>query len=442
MWNKIKSDLSLQIILSVVLAATIFAPIGSSSLADNEIILWINQNIFSLGGDLFMNALKMLILPLVVCGLLTGIVSMSDVSKMKSLAIGTVGLYLMTTVIALVGALTLASLYSSLIGFGSVDTSGVEAAVTTSSEGLAAMVANIIPSNIVIAMYDGNMLAVIFVVVLFSIATVTVSPAIRETVASGADNANEIVLKATGIIMSFAPYGIFCLMAKTFIANGVDTMLPLLGYVIVLVSMLLLHIVVTYGAVVKFVAGVSPKMFFSKMKEIWVFAFSTGSSSATIPVTMKVVEKRMGVSSSSASFTIPLGATINMDGTACMQGIATIFVAAIYGIDLTFAALATVVVTATMASIGTAGTRGAGIIMLSMVFSQVGLPLEGIALLMSIDPILDMLRTATNVTGDSAVTLAVASRNGSLDKEVFNTPLKQQLDAEDIEEKGVKAASA
>lgn len=202
---------------------------------------------------------------------------------------------------------------------------------------------------------------------------------------------------------------------------------------VVLLTVLLLHMFLTYGAIVKFIGGLSPVTFFSKMREIWVFGFSTGSSSATIPVTLKTAEKRMGVSSSSASFTVPLGATINMDGTAVMQGIATIFIAAIYGVDLTMGQLTTVVITATLASIGTAGVRGAGIVMLAMVFQQVGLPLEGIALLMAVDPILDMVRTAVNLTGDTAVTATVANRNGMLDKAVFDTPVDMQIDAEQSE---------
>lgn len=433
MFEKIKQDLSLQIVLAVILSAIIFIPIGSSSMAEASWVQWLSGNVFELLGSLFMNALKMLILPLVIMGLLTGIVNMSDLSKMKSLALWSVGLYLITTMVALVGALSMAIGFDALFGFDEImaGTQATVAEVNTDNGGLAAMFASIVPSNVISAMYDGNMLGVIFFIVLLGIATVSTSENIRSAVASGADKANEIVLTMTTLVMKFAPIGIFGLMAKTFINNGVDTLMPLLSYVLVLLCMLILHCFVTYGVIVKLVGGLNPFTFFSKMREIWLFGFSTGSSSATIPVTLKTVEKRMGVQSSSASFTIPLGATINMDGTAVMQGIATIFIAAIYGIDLTFAALTTVVVTATMASIGTAGVRG--LIMLSMVFSQVGLPAEGIALLMAVDPILDMVRTAVNLTGDAAVTVSVANRNNMLDKTVFDTPISDLLEKEEQE---------
>lgn len=425
MIQKIKADLSLQIVTAVLLAAFIFIPVGSTSLAQNDAILWLSTNVFALGGSLFMNGLKMLIIPLVIGGLLTGIVGMSDLGKMKNLALGTIGLYLMTTIIALAGALGLSLLFDSVIGFGQVmDLPASGAVEVKDTGGLASMFANVIPENIVVALVENNMLGVIFFVVMFGIAAVQVSEDTRLAVSDAANKFNDIVLRLTTMIMKFAPFGIFFLMANTFIKNGVQTLLPLIGYVAVLLTMLLLHCFITYGAIVKFIGGLNPAMFFSKMREIWLFGFSTGSSSATIPVTMETAEKRMGVQPSSASFTIPLGATINMDGTACMQGAATIFVASIYGIDLTMAALLTVVVTATMASIGTAGVRGAGIVMLSMVFHQVGLPIEGIALLLAVDPILDMIRTAVNLTGDTAVTVAVAKRNNMLDEDVFNTPLE------------------
>lgn len=227
MLAKIRSDLSLQIITAVILSAIIFVPVGSSSLADSSVIQWLSENVFNLGGSLFMNALKMLIIPLVIAGLVTGIVGMSDLSKMKNLALGTVGLYLTTTIVALVGALALAIGFDALIGFGQVDVSGAAApSVNTDSGGLSAMLASIVPSNIIGAMYDGNMLGVIFFVMLFGVATITTSESVRESVASGADKVNDIVLRMTTIVMSFAPYGIFCLMANTFIANGYETLLP------------------------------------------------------------------------------------------------------------------------------------------------------------------------------------------------------------------------
>jgi Na+/H+-dicarboxylate symporter len=227
-------------------------------------------------------------------------------------------------------------------------------------------------------------------------------------------------MKMVNILMNFAPYGVFCLLAKLFFTLDVGALGSLFWYIATLVFVLLLQATFIYGGLVKFVAGLSPLMFFKKMRPALSMGFSTASSNATMPVTMEVAEEKIGIHNSVASFTIPLGATINMDGTAIMQGVATVFIAQIYGIDIGLLGYLTVILTATLASIGTAGVPGVGLITLSMVLQQAGLPVEGVAIILGVDRLLDMIRTAINVTGDAAVSTVVAVREDKLNREVFN----------------------
>jgi len=224
------------------------------------------------------------------------------------------------------------------------------------------------------------------------------------------------------VVMYLAPLGVFALMAKTFAQQGIDLIIPMLGYFGVLVLALLLHVTGTLMLLLKLFGKVNPITFMKKMSTAQVFAFSTSSSNATIPVTLHTVEKRLGVDESIASFTVPFGATINMDGTAIMQGVATVFIANVYGIDLGLMGYLTVIGMSVLASIGTAGVPGVGLIMLAMVFNQVGLPVEGIALIIGVDRLLDMIRTAVNVTGDAAVSTIIARSEKGLDMYVFNNP--------------------
>jgi len=229
-------------------------------------------------------------------------------------------------------------------------------------------------------------------------------------------------MKMVGLIMSFAPYAVFCLLAKAMANLGFDLFLSLVGYVLVLIGVLLLHLFVTLQAVLTFLGRLSPITFLSKMRNVQVFAFSTSSSNATIPVTLRTVTQRLGVDNSVASFSVPFGATINMDGTAIMQGVATVFIANMYNVDLGLTGYLTVILMSVLASIGTAGVPGVGLIMLSMVFAQVGLPLEGIGLILGVDRLLDMVRTAVNVTGDAVVSSVVAKSEGKFDTSVFDDP--------------------
>jgi len=229
-----------------------------------------------------------------------------------------------------------------------------------------------------------------------------------------------VVMKMVEILMALAPYGVFALLARLFSQLGLGAIVDLAAYFFTVLGVLVFHAIVVYGLMLKSLARLSPVRLFEKIRPVWAFAFSTASSGATLPITLNTVERRMGVHNSVAGFTIPLGATVNMDGTAIMQGVATVFIAQVYGVDLSATALLTVIVTATLASVGTAAVPGAGLVTLAMVLAQAGLPVEGIALILGVDRLLDMVRTVVNVTGDVVVTLIVARGEGQFDEEVFN----------------------
>jgi Na+/H+-dicarboxylate symporter len=266
------------------------------------------------------------------------------------------------------------------------------------------------------------MLQVIFFAVLFGL-SITLIGKNGKAIGDFFVNINEVIMKMVTILMSFAPIGVFCVVAKVFGEKGLDPVQDLLAYFLVMVFVLLLHMFGTYGSMVKFIGRLSPFRFFENIRPAAMMAFSTASSNATIPVTLETVEKRMGVNNSVASFTVPLGATINMDGTAIMQGVATVFIANAFGIDLTFNQYLMVILTATFASVGTAGVPGVGMITLAMVLQQVGLPEQGILLLLPVDRILDMCRTSVNICGDAAVTCIVAKTEGQFDQKVYDEPL-------------------
>lgn len=376
------------------------------------------DGVFYTVGKLFVNALKMLVVPLVFFSLVTGVLGIGDVRLLGRVGGKSFTLYVLTTAIAITLALSMATAFS--VG------TGIEATAETAFSGsqapsLAEVIINIVPSNPIQAMADGNMLAVIFYSVVFGVCLLAVS---REAsnVVSLMEQLNGVMMKMVELVMLCAPYAVFCLIAKAIAELGFDLVKSLLAYVLVLTSVLLIHGFAILPSLLKVLSGLNPLTFLSKIQAAQLFAFSTASSGATIPVTLQSVEERMGVNGSVASFTVPFGATINMDGTAMMQGVATVFVANVYGIDLGMMDYLTVILMAVLASIGTAGVPGVGLVMLTMVFGQVGLPVEGIALIIGVDRILDMIRTAVNVTGDAAVTCIVAKSEKKIEQTVFNDP--------------------
>ena len=378
------------------------------------------QGLFHVVGTMFINALKMLVVPLVTFSLICGVCGIGDVGMLGRVGLKAFLLYMLTTALAI----SLALIVAIMVGPGKGgDTPIIETASFTAKEAppLTDVFINIVPSNPIHAFANGEMLQIIFFVILFSIAML-MSGESGKRLASGAERLNEVMMKVVTIVMDFAPIGVFCLMAKTFSEQGVNLILPMIGYFSVVIGCLLIHALGTLNLLLVTMTRLSPVMFLKKMRSAQIFAFSTASSNATIPVTLQAVEKRMGVHNSIASFTIPFGATINMDGTAIMQGVATVFIANVYGIDLGLSQYLTIIGMSVLASIGTAGVPGVGLIMLAMVFNQVGLPVEGIGLILGVDRLLDMVRTAVNVTGDASVTCIVAHGEGEIDRAVFNDP--------------------
>ena len=277
---------------------------------------------------------------------------------------------------------------------------------------------NMFPSNPVRAMAEGEMLQVIVFALLIGVA-ITRAGEEGERIAGFFRDFEVVIMKLVALLMLLAPYGVFALLVKLFSQLGVGAIIDLGKYFLTVLGVLLFHGLFVYSTILKSLVGLPPSVLLYKMRSVWAFAFSTASSAATIPVTMRAVEKRLGVKPSVAGFTVPLGATVNMDGTAIMQGVATVFIAQVYGVDLSFGDFATVVLTATMASIGAAAVPGVGLITLALVLEQAGLPVEGIALIIGVDRLLDMVRTAVNVTGDATVSLVVAELEGQVDKTVF-----------------------
>ncbi|MFQ3236113.1 MAG: Na+/H+-dicarboxylate symporter [Paraglaciecola sp.] len=376
------------------------------------------DGIFNVIGQIFIASLKMLVVPLVFVSLVCGTASLSDPSKLGRLGGKSILLYIGTTAVAISLAVCFALLVSPGESMNLTTAATFEAQQAPS---LAQVIINMMPTNPVNAMAEGNMLQIIVFAVLFGIA-MTLSGKAGERLASIFEDISDVIMKLVTILMNLAPYGVFALMAKLFSTIGFDTIGGLLKYFLLVLFVLGVHAFVSYPIILKLVSGLSPLMLLRKMRDAAIFGFSTASSSATLPVTMETATNKLGVNPAVASFTVPLGATINMDGTAIMQGVATVFIAQVYGVDLSLGDYMMVILTATLASIGTAGVPGVGLIMLAMVLQQVNLPVEGIALIIGVDRLLDMTRTAVNLTGDCMVACIVAKSEGELDLEKYNDP--------------------
>ena len=385
---------------------------------------YVVDGLFHVVGTMFINGLKMLVVPLVFFSLVCGVCGIGNIGMLGRVGGKAFALYMLTTAVAIGLSITIATLFG--IGEG-MQRDGAGAFAGRESPPLSQVLINIIPSNPVRAMADGDMLPIIVFAILCGISMLMVGRKARSFV-EGAEIANEIMMKMVMIVMAVAPYAVFALIGKALAELGFDLLTSLAGYVGVLVGSLFLHLFVTLMIVLKLFSGLSPAIFLRKMRSAQVFAFSTASSNATIPVTMRTVTERLGVSNSVASFTVPFGATINMDGTAIMQGVATVFIANVYMIDLSTGDYLTVIAMSVLASIGTAGVPGVGLIMLSMVFVQVNLPVEGIGLVLGVDRLMDMLRTAVNVSGDAAISTIVAKSENRINVETFRDPLAGQLE--------------
>lgn len=366
-------------------------------------------------GTLFLNLIKLVIVPLVFSSLVVGACGMDDVRKLGRIGGKTVAYYMLTTAFAVTIGLVLANLTNVGGGFSIPVDAKVEVAAAPN---VIDTLLNIIPSNPLKALVEGNMLQIIAFALIIGAGIIGIGEK-GKVLFNFFDAFAEVMYKIIGVIMQFAPIGVFALITPVVAVNGPSVLLPLLKLIIVVYAGCIIHAVFTYSTTVSMFAKVSPVKFFKGIAPAMVFSYTTASSSGTLPITMKSAEENLGVSKSITSFVLPLGATINMDGTAIYQGICAFFIAQVYGVDLPISAQLTIILTATLASIGTAGVPGAGMIMLGMVLQSVGLPIEGIALIAGVDRILDMARTCVNVTGDAACAVIVASTEGELDRSVF-----------------------
>ena len=383
----------------------------------NQLIesILINQ-VFHTISSIFLILLKMIVLPLIFVSIISGIISINDVNTLGRLGIKTLTLYIFTTMIAI----TLALFISSFVNYNIE----VIDAVNNTKQVLAAepssnFILSIFPQNFFAALVDGNVIQVLSFAIFIGISASYIKHEIPEFV-NLIDNLNKIFNKMVLIIISFTPIAVFALLAKTFSMEGLDVFIPLMKYFSIVVLVLLLHFTFTYSLLLKVFSNLDIGTFYAKLKSLIIFTFSTSSSNASIPFTLDVVTNKYGVNKSLASFSVPLGATINMDGTAIMQGCATYFLAAYYGIELELVDFIVIILTATVASIGTAGIPSAGIIMLSLILTELGIPLEGITLLLGVDRLLDMMRTSVNVSGDTCISCVVAHSENLIDVKKFN----------------------
>ena len=419
----------LSLIAGIVVGIICSFVIPSGSAAGSILI----EGIFYVLGQWFIRLMQMLVIPLVFCSIVCGAASMSDPKMLGKVGVGTILMYLVTTAVAVIIALGLAGIVQPGVGLDMASVVTQEPKATSTDQTMVDVLVNIIPTNVVDAMAKGSMLQVIFFALVLGFILGRLGKKVG-TVNRFFFQFNAIMMKMIGLVLKVAPIGIFCLIARTFANLGINGMLPMLKFIGTVYLGLAVQLLVVYMLLLVVFTRLNPFHFLHKFWPVMVFAFSTSSSNATIPLNMETLEEKVGVNPKVSSFTIPLGATINMDGTAIMQGAAVVFIAQAFGIDLTPAMLVTTVVTAVTASIGTAGVPGVGTIMLAMVFESVGLPAEGVAMIMGIDRILDMGRTTINITGDAVVTTIMAKLTGMLDTGVFKNSDFGAVDADSLGE--------
>ena len=387
--------------------------ISSLELAsDNYINTYLIGGILDSGGQIFISLLKLMVVPLVFFSLTSGVSSLDKDMNLGKIAGKTLSLYLFTTAIAITLGLIIAIFLSP---GANLNLEISEKVLIPESPSIKEVFINIFPTNPINAMAEGNMLQIIVFSIFVGVALRSLGDKVS-SIKEMIDKITEIILKMVFIIINLAPYGVFCLISVLFAEKGFTVLGDLSYYFFIVLSVLIIHALVTYSSLLILLAKINPITFLKKIRPVILFAFSTSSSNATMPITLKTVTENLGVNRKIASFTVPLGATINMDGTAIMQGVATVFIANAYSIDLSLVDYLMVVLTATLASVGTAGVPGVGIIMLAMVLTQVGLPAEGIGLIIGVDRLLDMVRTVVNVTGDSTVSTVIAKSENQLDR--------------------------
>ena len=419
--DKKKIGLTSKILIALILGA-IFGIIlcylvPSGHLKDDIIV----EGVLMVVGQGFIRLMKMLVVPLVFCSLVCGSMAIGDTKKLGTVGVRTLIFYLFTTALAITVALTIGNIIDPGVGLNMNAVQANAAEVQTmEATSLTDTLLNIIPDNPINSLASGSMLQIIVFALIVGIILAKLGDR-AETVGNFFSQFNDIMMEMTMMVMSLAPIGVFCLIARTFANIGFSAFIPLAKYMIGVFVALAIQCFVVYLGLLKGFTGLNPLKFIKKFFPVMTFAFSTATSNATIPMSIDTLSKKMGVSKKISSFTIPLGATINMDGTAIMQGVAVVFAAQAFGIQLDIMDYITVIGTATLASIGTAGVPSVGLVTLTMVFNSVGLPVEAIGLIMGIDRILDMTRTAVNITGDAVCTTIVAHQNKALDRDVFES---------------------
>lgn len=413
--SKVLIGLAIGVIVGIIVY---YLPSGT--LKDKILI----DGIFQLVGQLFLRGIMMCVVPLVFVSLVNGAASMGDIKKLGKIGGKTVAFYLVTTSFAIMIGLLIAFVINPGVGLdmGAIETVEVSTRETNS---LVQILYEMVPRNPIQALAEGNMLQIIIFAIFTGVALTSIGEKGKK-VLELFEQLNELVMKLVTMIMVIAPLGVFGLVARTFGQVGISALVPLAKTVLGVYIALVIHGVVVYGGMLKGFTGLSPTRFYKKFYPAMAVAFSTASSSATLPVTMDIAENDIGASKNIASFALPLGATINMDGTAIYQGVAAVFIAQVYGIELTVGMMATIVLSATLASIGTAGVPGAGSIMLTMVLQTVGLPLEGLGLILGVDRIFDMGRTAMNITGDAVCTTILSKQEGEFDESIWNADRKKE----------------
>jgi Na+/H+-dicarboxylate symporter len=367
-------------------------------------------------GSLFVNTIKMLIVPLVFCSIIVGITSMQDTSKMGRIGFKAVIFYLLSTAVAISIGLALGNILQPGAG---LDLVAQQAETAKATPSLTDTLVALVPTNPIGALAQGHILQIIVFAVALGVSLTLIGEKGKPAVAVF-ESLAEAMYKLTDLVMKLAPYGVFALMAWVAGKYGLTLLLPLMKVIGAVYLGSILHVLGVYSALILFIAKLSPVRYFRGIVDAQVVAFTTTSSAGTLPISMKCARENLGVSKGVSSFVLPLGTTINMDGTALYQGVTTLFVAQAFGIDLGMPEYITIILTATLASIGTAGVPGAGLIMLTLVLTTVGLPVEGVALIAGIDRILDMARTTVNISGDIAASVIIAKSEKELDTTIYN----------------------
>ncbi len=390
-------NLSVQIFASLVLSVVVGLFLGDSAVV--PVKTWIAPV-----GTMFINLIKMMIVPVVLCSLIVGMTSMGDMKKLGRIGIKTVAFYMVTTAIAIVIGFSVAGVIEPGVGMA---LPAEAAPKVKEAPSIMQVFVNMIPKNPIESMAKADILPVIVFALFIGAGIISVGGKKGALLINVFDSGAEVCYKVIAMIMRLAPIGVFCLLLPVVVQNGPKVLLPLLSVIMAMAVGSILHAVIVYSGIAAAVGHMSPVKFFRGMAEAMVIAFTTCSSAGTLPVNMKNIQEKLGVKRDIASFILPLGATINMDGTALYMGVCSLFIANVYNIPLTVDQMMLIILTGTLASIGTAGVPGAGLIMLAMVLQSVGLPMEGLALVAGIDRVLDMFRTTLNITGDAAVAVAI-----------------------------------